>query len=116
MPGIGPKIARTLIAELPELGALDRHQIAALAGVAPFNRDSGIMRGRRTIAGGRKVVRNALYMSILVAIRRKLPLAATYDRLRHAGKPAKVAIVACMRKLLVILNAIIRDQKPWCAA
>lgn len=116
VPGIGPKIARTLIAELPELGALDRHQIAALAGVAPFNRDSGIMRGRRTIAGGRKVVRNALYMSILVAIRRKLPLAATYDRLRHAGKPAKVAIVACMRKLLVILNAIIRDQKPWCAA
>jgi transposase len=116
VPGIGPRIARTLIAELPELGALNRHQIAALVGVAPFNRDSGQMRGRRTIAGGRTVVRNALYMSILVAIRRKLPLAATYQRLRHAGKPAKVAIVACMRKLLVILNAILRDQKPWASA
>jgi len=116
VPGIGPRIARTLIAELPELGNLNRHQIAALVGVAPFNRDSGQMRGRRTIAGGRTVVRNALYMSILVAIRRKLPLAATYQRLRHAGKPAKVAIVACMRKLLVILNAILRDQKPWASA
>lgn len=116
VPGIGPKIARTLIAELPELGALNRHQIAALAGVAPFNRDSGLMRGRRAIAGGRTAVRNVLYMSILVAIRRKLPLAATYERLRHAGKPAKVAIVACMRKLLVILNAIVRDQKPWATA
>lgn len=116
VPGIGPKIARTLIAELPELGTLNRHQIAALAGVAPFNRDSGMMRGRRVIAGGRTVVRNALYMSILVAIRRKLPLAATYQRFRHAGKPGKVAIVACMRKLLVILNAIIRDQKPWATA
>jgi len=116
VPGIGPKIARILIAELPELGALDRRQIAALVGVAPFNRDSGKLRGRRTIAGGRTTVRNALYMSILVAIRRKLPLAATYERLRHAGKPAKVAIVACMRKLLVILNAIIRDEKPWAAA
>lgn len=116
VPGIGPKIARTLIAELPELGALNRHQIAALASVAPFNRDSGLMRGRRAIAGGRTAVRNVLYMSILVAIRRKLPLAATYERLRHAGKPAKVAIVACMRKLLVILNAIVRDQKPWATA
>jgi transposase len=116
VPGIGSKIARTLIAELPELGTLDRRQIAALVGLAPFNRDSGLMRGRRAIAGGRKVVRNALYMSILVAIRRNLPLAATYDRLRHAGKPAKVAIVACMRKLLIILNAIVRDQKPWATA
>lgn len=113
VPGIGPTIARTLIAELPELGTLDRRKIAALAGLAPFNRDSGAFRGRRTIAGGRTQVRNALYMSILVAIRRKLPLAQTYQRLRHAGKPAKVAIVACMRKLITILNAIIRDQKPW---
>lgn len=113
VPGIGPTIARTLIAELPELGTLDRRKIAALAGLAPFNRDSGAFRGRRTIAGGRTQVRNALYMSILVAIRRKLPLAQTYQRMRHAGKPAKVAIVACMRKLITILNAIIRDQKPW---
>lgn len=113
VPGIGPKIARTLIAELPELGMLDRRKIAALAGVAPFNRDSGTFRGRRSIAGGRAPVRSALYMSILVAIRRKLPMSEHYQRLRHAGKPAKVAIVACMRKLLTILNAILRDQKPW---
>jgi transposase len=113
VPGIGPKIARTLIAELPELGSLGRREIAALAGLAPFNRDSGSFRGRRMIAGGRPAVRAALFMSILVAIRRKLPLAQTYQRLRAAGKPAKVAIVACMRKLLTILNAILRDQKPW---
>lgn len=113
VPGIGPKIARTLIAELPELGLLDRRKIASLAGVAPFNRDSGLLRGRRCIAGGRTTVRSALYMSILVAIRRKLPMGEHYQRLRYAGKPAKVAIVACMRKLLTILNAILRDQKPW---
>jgi transposase len=113
VPAVGPTIARTLIAELPELGRLDRRQIAALTGVAPFNRDSGTLRGRRTIAGGRPVVRAALYMSVLVSIRRKLPLAATYHRLRAAGKPAKVAIVACMRKLVTILNAILRDKKPW---
>jgi transposase len=113
VPGIGPNIARTLIAELPELGSLGRHQIAALVGVAPFNQDSGALRGRRCIAGGRMVVRNALYMSVLVAIRRNLPLAAAYHRLRAAGKPAKVAIVACMRKLITILNAILRDKQPW---
>jgi transposase len=113
VPGIGQKIARTLIAELPELGSLDRHQVAALVGVAPFNRDSGKWRGRRSIAGGRAVVRCALYMSVLVSIRRKLPLAAVYHRLRAAGKPAKVAIVACMRKLATILNAILRDKTPW---
>jgi transposase len=113
VPGIGQKIARTLIAELPELGSLDRHQVAALVGVAPFNRDSGKWRGRRSIAGGRAVVRSALYMSVLVSIRRKLPLAAVYHRLRAAGKPAKVAIVACMRKLATILNAILRDKTPW---
>jgi transposase len=116
VPGIGPRIARTLIAEMPELGRLDRREIASLTGVAPFNRDSGTMRGRRTIAGGRTVVRSALYMSILVSIRRKLPLAETYHRLRAAGKPAKVAIVACMRKLVTILNAILRDKKPWATA
>jgi transposase len=113
VPGIGPKIARTLIAELPELGQLDRRKLAALAGLAPFNRDSGKMRGRRCIAGGRGPVRSALYMAILVSIRRKLPLAQTYHRLVASGKPAKVAIVACMRKLLAILNAILRDQTPW---
>jgi transposase len=113
VPGIGPKIAHTLIAELPELGSLDRHQVAALVGVAPFNRDSGKWRGRRAIAGGRAVVRSALYMSVLVSIRRKLPLATVYNRLRAAGKPAKVAIVACMRKLATILNAILRDKTPW---
>ncbi len=116
VPGIGPKIARTLIAEMPELGRLDRREIAALTGVAPFNRDSGTLRGRRTIAGGRTVVRSALYMSILVSIRRKLPLAMTYHRLKAAGKPAKVAIVACMRKLITILNAIVRDKQPWLPA
>lgn len=116
VPGIGPRIARTLIAEMPELGRLDRRQIASLTGVAPFNRDSGTWRGRRTIAGGRPVVRGALYMSILVSIRRNLPLAETYHRLRAAGKPAKVAIVACMRKLVTILNAILRDKRPWATA
>jgi transposase len=113
VPGIGPATARTLIAELPELGALDRRRIASLVGLAPMNRDSGTLRGRRTIAGGRATVRAALFMSIMVAIRHKLPLKATYERLRQAGKPPKVAIVACMRKLLTIANAIIRDQKPW---
>ena len=116
VPGIGPRIARTLIAEMPELGRLGRREIAALTGVAPFNRDSGTLRGRRTIAGGRTIVRSALFMSVLVSIRRKLPLAETYHRLRAAGKPAKVAIVACMRKLVTILNAILRDKKPWATA
>jgi len=109
-PAIGAKIARTLIADLPELGALTRRRITALVGVAPFNHDSGKRHGKRAIAGGRSSVRAALYMAVLVAIRRKLPLAATYQRLRAAGKPAKVAIVATMRKLLVILNAIMRDK------
>jgi transposase len=116
VPGIGPKIARTLIAEMPELGRLDRKEIASLTGVAPFNRDSGTLRGRRTISGGRPAVRSALYMSILVSIRRNLPLAQTYRHLRATGKPAKVAIVACMRKLVTILNAILRDKKPWAIA
>ena len=113
VPGIGPATARTLIAELPELGSLDRRKIASLVGLAPMNRDSGTLRGRRTIVGGRSIVRSALFMSIMVAIRHKLPLQDTYQRLRQAGKPPKVAIVACMRKLLTIANAIIRDAKPW---
>ena len=113
VPGIGPAIARTLIAELPELGCLDRRKIASLAGLAPINRDSGTLRGRRTIAGGRGPVRAALFMAVMVAIRHKLPLAQTYNRLRQAGKAPKAAITACMRKLVTILNAILRDQKPW---
>jgi len=113
VPAIGNTIARTLIAEIPELGTLDRRKIASLAGLAPINRDSGTLRGRRTIAGGRGPVRTALYMAVMVSIRHKLPLSHTYQRLRTAGKAPKVAIVACMRKLLTQLNAILRDRKPW---
>lgn len=113
VPGIGNAVARTLLAELPELGRLNPKQIAALVGVAPMNRESGTWRGKRTIAGGRACVRAALYMAALVASRRNPVIAAFYQRLRQAGKPAKVALTACMRKLLVILNAILRDQKPW---
>jgi len=112
-PAVGPNIARTLIAELPELGSLDRRKIASLAGLAPFNRDSGAFKGRRAIAGGRAPVRTALYMAVMVSLRHKLPLSLTYRRLLAAGKASKVAIVACMRKLLTILNAIIRDGRPW---
>jgi len=113
VPGVGSKIARILIAELPELGMLDRKRIAALAGLAPFNRDSGTLRGRRTIWGGRSGVRSALYMAALVASRHNPLIAAFYRRLRAAGKPPKLALTACMRKLLTILNAILRDQRPW---
>jgi transposase len=113
VPGVGTTTARTLIADLPELGTLDRKQIAALVGVAPLNRDSGTLRGKRTIWGGRAGVRAALYMAALTASRRNPAIAAFYNRLRTAGKPAKLALTACMRKLLVILNAIIRDKQPW---
>jgi transposase len=113
VPGIGPATLRTLIAELPELGRLDRRKIAALVGVAPINRDSGTMRGRRRIAGGRPAVRTALFMAALVASRRNPVIAPYYAKLRAAGKTAKQALVACIRKLIVILNAIIRDRKPW---
>lgn len=113
VPGIGPTIARTLLAELPELGRLDRRAIAALVGVAPFNRDSGRWRGRRTIWGGRASVRAALYMAALVASRHNPVMRAFYQRLRAAGKAAKVALVAVMRKLLGTLNAMIKHQTPW---
>lgn len=113
VPGIGPAVARTLIAELPELGTLDRRKIAALVGVAPFNRDSGAWRGKRMVGGGRSGVRAALYMSALVATRYNNTIKAFYRRLRDAGKPAKLALVACMRKLLTILNAIVRNKTPW---
>ena len=113
VPGIGPVVARTLLAELPELGHLDRRAIAALVGVAPFNRDSGRWRGRRMIAGGRASVRAVLYMAALAATRHNVMLRAYYQRLRLAGKPAKVALVAVMRKLLTIINAIVKHQTPW---
>jgi transposase len=113
VPGIGPITAHTLLAELPELGHLDRRKIAALVGVAPLNRDSGALRGRRMIAGGRPAVRHVLYMATLTAIRHNPVIAAFYQRLVTAGRPGKLALTAAMRKLLVILNAILRDQRPW---
>jgi len=112
-PGIGSTTARTLIAELPELGSLTRRKIAALVGVAPINRDSGKMRGKRQIAGGRATVRSALYMSALTAVRFNPPIKALYSRLRAAGKPAKLALVAAAHKLLTILNAMLREKTPW---
>lgn len=116
VPGIGPVVARTLLAELPELGQLTRRQIAALVGVAPVARDSGAMRGKRVIAGGRTSVRNVLYMAALVAARRNAVIRAHYQQLVALGKPKKVALVACMRKLLVILNAMVRHQTRWAPA
>jgi transposase len=113
VPGIGPITARTLLAELPELGSLDRRAVAALVGVAPFNCDSGQQRGQRHIWGGRAAVRATLYMAALSATRHNPTLAAFYRRLRDAGKPAKVALVASMRKLITILNAIVKQQAPW---
>jgi transposase len=108
--GVGPVTVLTLLADLPELGQLDRKQIAALVGVAPLNRDSGTLRGRRTVWGGRAQVRRTLYMATLTAVRYNPILQPFYDRLRIAGKPVKVALVACMRKLLTILNAMLRDR------
>jgi len=111
--GIGPVNARVLLIELPELGTLDRKKIAALVGLAPIARDSGRHRGRRSIAGGRGQVRASLYMATVAAIRANAVIRAFYQRLREAGKPAKVAIVACMRKILTILNAMVRNQTRW---
>ena len=113
VPGVGKAIARTLIAELPELGTLDRRQIASLAGLAPFTRQSGKWRGRSFIGGGRASVRAALFMGALVASRHNPVLKAFRDKLVAQGKPKIVAIIATARKLLTILNAIIRDQRPW---
>jgi transposase len=113
VPGVGKTVSRTLLASLPELGTLNRKEIAALVGVAPFNCDSGQMRGKRRIWGGRAHVRRALYMAALVATRHNPVLKDFYARLKAAGKPPKVALVACMRKLLTILNAILRTGKPW---
>jgi transposase len=113
VPGVGPVTARTLIAELPELGGLDRRKLAALVGVAPFNRDSGAWRGHRMIGGGRTSVRNVLYMAALAAVRHNPVVRATYQRLVNRGRPKKVAIIACLRQLLTILNAIVRTKSPW---
>ena len=113
VPGVGPGLARAILADVPEIGTLDRKQIAALIGVAPFNQDSGAYRGRRAIWGGRAKVRGVLYMAALVATRRNPALKTFYQRLLHAAKAKKLALVAVMRKLLTILNAIIRNQTPW---
>jgi transposase len=112
-PGVGSVVSRTLIGELPELGTLNRKEIAALAGVAPFARDSGTLRGKRTVWGGRASVRSALYMAALVGVRHNPVLREMYQRLLGRGKLPKVALVACMRKLLVALNAMVRDGAHW---
>jgi transposase len=113
VPGVGPVLSVTLLAELPELGQLDRKQIAALVGVAPLNRDSGQHQGKRMVWGGRAAVRSALYMGTLVATRHNPVIKRFYERLLAAGKARKVALVACMHKLLIILNAMIKHRTPW---
>jgi transposase len=113
VPGVGRVMIATVLSQLPELGTLDRKQIAALVGVAPFNRDSGTLRGRRSIWGGRAAVRGVLYMSALAATRFNPIIRSFYERLRKGGKLPKVALVACMRKLLTILNAMLKDRTPW---
>lgn len=113
VPGVGPQTARTLIAELPELGSLDRKTVASLAGLAPYTRQSGRWKGKSMIAGGRKTVRSALFIAAMVACRYNPVLKSFYERLVNAGKPKVLAIVAVARKLLTILNAILRDKKPW---
>jgi transposase len=113
IPGVGPGLSRTLLAELPELGTLAPKPLAALVGVAPHNRDSGTVRGKRTIWGGRAVVRTALYMAALVATKWNPVIRAFYQRLLTAGKAKKVALVACMHKLLNILNAMVKQKTPW---
>jgi transposase len=113
VPGVGPVLSCTLLAELPELGRLNRKEIAALVGVAPLNRDSGTRRGRRSVWGGRAQVRAALYMAALSAVQHNPVIARFYQRLLAAGKLKKVALTACMRKLLTILNAVMKEATPW---
>jgi transposase len=113
VPGIGPVTASTLIADLPELGRLDRRRIAALVGLAPFARDSSVFRGRRMISGGRAHIRRVLYMATLTAIKHNPAIRGFYLRLVAAGRPGKVALTAAMRKLLTVLNAMLRDRRPW---
>ena len=114
VPGVGRVISMSLLASLPELGSLNRRQISALTGVAPYNHDSGRYRGQRRIRGGRAIPRSALYMAALVGMRHNTRLKALYQRLKAAGKKPKVVIVACMRKLLTILNAMLKTKTPWC--
>jgi transposase len=116
VPGVGPVVSATLVAELPELGQLNRQEISALVGLAPFNRDSGKWSGKRSIWGGRKSVRSVLYMAAVSAVRCNPTIKAMAQRLRKAGKPFKVMITACMRKLLVILNAMVSTQTHWTPA
>jgi len=113
VPGVGPVLSRTFISQVPELGNLNRKAIAALVGVAPLNRDSGVLRGKRTIWGGRGPVRAVLYMATLVATRFNPMIKTFYERLVAAGKPRKLALTACMRKLLTMLNAILKTGRPW---
>ena len=113
IPGVGPVTSATLLSQLPELGQLDRKAIAKLVGVAPLNHDSGTLRGRRRVWGGRSAVRAVLYMAALVATRCNERIRDFYQRLRSAGKPAKVALVACMHKLLVLCNSVLRSATPW---
>ena len=114
VPGVGPVLCRTLLAELPELDSLSPRELSAFVGVAPLNRDSsGSFRGRRSVWGGRARVREALYMGALIASRHNPHIKTFYERLVASGEPKKVALVACMRKLLVILNAVMRDRTPW---
>jgi len=113
IPGVGPVLSRTLLGQVPELGSLGHKQIAALVGVAPFNRDSGTLRGHRRVWGGRAAVRAVLYMSTLVATRYNPVMKAFYKRLLATGKLKKVALTACMHKLLTIMNAMVRDMTPW---
>ncbi len=113
VPGVGEQLSLTLLAYLPELGTLDRRQIAALVGVAPFNRDNGTLPGKRTVWGGRARVRAVLYMGALVATRHNPVIRDFYRRLLAAGKPKKLALTACMRKLLIVLNSILKHRSPW---
>ena len=113
VPGVGPKVARTLIIDLPELGKIDRRRISSLAGLAPYSKDSGQRYGSRRIHGGRAAPRTALYLAALVGSRFNPVLKAMYDRLVEAGKPKKLALIAVARRLLTILNAIVRDQTEW---
>ena len=113
VPGVGEQVSLTLLAELPELGVLYRKQIAALVGVAPFSRDGGPHRGKRAVWGGRAKVRAVLYMGALVATRCNPVLRSFYQRLQASGKPKKLALTACMRKLLTILNSMVRNGKRW---
>lgn len=113
MPGIGNTVAYTLLGDLPELGSLTRKQIAALTGVAPFNRDSGKLRGKRRIRGSRSIARTALYLAALSAIRYNPDIQGFYRRLVNAGKHKKVAITACIRKMVTMLNAMMRDGEAW---